>query len=113
MVTPISGNTQDHPDGASQMDQDGSLRVEGREMGDPKHVVGQQRCGSGVSANRVSGPNSGRHSAARATDFYSIGLCRGRGCFCVGQHMRSPQKSIHEGTARRGNSGGDHDRGRF
>jgi hypothetical protein len=31
----------DNPDGTSQMDQDGSLRLEGGPVGNPKHAVGK------------------------------------------------------------------------
>lgn len=47
-----------------QVDQDGPVVVEGREMADPEHAVGQPRGGSGTGPDRVPGHDGGRRPAA-------------------------------------------------
>ena len=51
----IQGRLLSTPDGIPQMDQDGSLNMKRRQMGDPKHALDQQGRGSRTGADRFPG----------------------------------------------------------
>ncbi|GCB24364.1 hypothetical protein AAWM_07249 [Aspergillus awamori] len=53
--------TRDNPNDASQMDEDGPFPMEGRQMGNSKHDFGNEGRGSGASADRIPGSDSGGH----------------------------------------------------
>ena len=73
------GKGADSAYGAPAVDQGGPDSVEGREMGNPEHVVGKPGPGGGTSAYTVARHDGGDDTTPGPEGVSGLGLCAGTG----------------------------------
>ena len=87
------GLASDDPDGTPQVDQDDSIDLEGRQVGDLEHALGEQGRGSRTGTNVVPRYNSSSYTAPRADCPSSISLYALRGHLSPKRHVQYIAKS--------------------